>query len=99
MKTFSVGTFNVRGLNDQNKRKNLSTDLKNYNFDVICLQETKIKEGCSEDIDGNELICFDKKQEAHGLDFIVSRKCRNSVERQWKVNDRIAVIGIEQLHC
>ena len=36
-----VGSLNVRGINDQNKRRHIFDFLKNSKLSVICLQETK----------------------------------------------------------
>ena len=41
---FSLGSFNVRGLNDLQKKSNLAKDMENYKLDVVALQETKIEE-------------------------------------------------------
>ena len=37
-------SWNVRGLNDPDKRKVLKGLLKRWNCSVVCLQETKLKE-------------------------------------------------------
>ena len=38
-----TGTFNVRGLNEDNKKRCLWEDLSKYKVDICCLQETRIK--------------------------------------------------------
>ena len=35
-------TFNVRGLNREEKRCSLIEDMENYSVDICCLRETKI---------------------------------------------------------
>ena len=43
----TIASYNIRGLTDKLKKVQLSKDLKFYNDDVCCVQETKI----TEDID------------------------------------------------
>ena len=53
--TFKLGTFNVRGLTQDTKQEQLSRDMNRYKLDVLCIQETKIKELTNIDIEGNRL--------------------------------------------
>ena len=55
MGVLSIGTFNVRGLNDDQKKLNLALDMKKYNVDICCLQETKISKGSDINI-GKDLV-------------------------------------------
>ena len=80
-KRLTIGTFNVRGLNDENKQDLLSKDIEKYKLDICCLQETKLQKSFDQDIG--------KK------DFIVSEKWKNNVIKYWKVSDRLAVIQLE----
>ena len=43
-RTFNLGTFNVRGLTQEFKQEQLSHDMTRYGLDVLCIQETKIKD-------------------------------------------------------
>ena len=47
---FSVGTFNVRGLNDEYKQIELVRDIESYKVDVCTLQETKVTDGFNKNI-------------------------------------------------
>ena len=93
-KKMSIGTFNVRGLCDETKRKELATDMNDRKIDVMCLQETKMKDGCRESINGNELTCFPSKEVAYGMGFMINAEWSERTEKIWKVSDRIAVLGI-----
>ena len=42
---FTIGSFNVRGLTQEFKQQQLVRDAKKYGVDVVCLQETEIKNG------------------------------------------------------
>jgi exonuclease III len=90
MENFKVASFNVRGLCDNSKRDNLGVDMIRYGVDVACLQETKMKKGCSETINGCNLTSFPTTQDAYGLEFMVSEKWSDKIHKQWKVSDRIA---------
>ena len=35
-----IGTFNVRGLLEEDKKTQLATDFENYKLDLLCIQET-----------------------------------------------------------
>ena len=74
MKNFSIATFNVRGLCDDTKKQQLATDITKYKVDIACLQETKIKKGCDENILNHQLHCFPTKEIAHGNGFVISEK-------------------------
>ena len=41
---FKILSWNVRGVNDPEKRKVIKNFLRSYKADVVCLQETKIQE-------------------------------------------------------
>jgi len=67
-----------------------------YKLDVICIQETKIKELLNIDIEGNRLICLETNTPHHGKGFMVSKKRKNNIYKFWSVNDRIAVYSSKQ---
>ena len=46
----TIGSYNIRGLTDKLKKVQLSKDLKFYNVDMCCVQETKITEGIDTNI-------------------------------------------------
>ena len=94
-KTFKLGTFNVRGLSQDYKQEQLSHDMSRYSLDVICIQETKIKELINIDIEGNRLICLESNSQHHGNGFMVSKKWKNNIYKFWRVNDRIAVLQLQ----
>ena len=94
MTCFSVATFNVRGLNDNKKKEDLSIDIDRYKVDVACLQECKIKDGIDEEINGKRLYVFPTVESSYGLGFIINEKWIDNVYRVWKVNERIAAIQI-----
>ena len=41
----TIASYNIRGFTDKLKKVQISKDLKFYNVDVCCVQETKITEG------------------------------------------------------
>ena len=94
-KTFKIGTFNVRGLTQDMKQKQLSCDMNTYKLDVLCIQETKVKELTNIDIEGNRLICLESESPHYGNGFLVSRKWKNNIYRFWRVNDRISVLQLQ----
>lgn len=41
--TIKIGSWNIKGLNLKEKRKQVFQCLTKENFDIVCLQETKRK--------------------------------------------------------
>ena len=62
-KVFKLGTFNVRGLSKDVKQTQLSNDMTKYKMDVMCIQETKMKELINKDIGKNRLLCTEAETE------------------------------------
>ena len=94
MKEFNIGTYNIRGLTDDVKKQNLFNDMSRYGVDICCLQETKIKKGCSIEKDKHNLICFATNEEAYGMGFVINKVWSERVYKTWKVDDRIAVLQL-----
>ena len=95
MHNFSLGTFNVRGLCDELEKENLADDLERHKIDVCCIQETKIKDGV--DITtrkGHRLICLQTKQNSYGNGFMVAKRLVPSINKYWKISDRISVLQL-----
>ena len=61
---FTIGTFNVRGLNCDVKKHQLVQDLVDYKLDILCVQESKIQDGCDVNILGHRV--FPSKAAAQG---------------------------------
>jgi len=47
---FKLVTWNVRGLNDRDKRRLVKSVMKGWNADIICLQETKLEGNMEEKV-------------------------------------------------
>ena len=92
----TIGSFNVRGLNDESKQELLTKDIVKYKLDICCLQETKIQETVDQDdICKNRFIILNAENKYYGLGFIVSAKWKNNILKYWKVSERIAVIQLK----
>ena len=91
---FSIGTFNVRGLNDYYKQIELVRDMESYKIDVCTLQETKVKDGFDKNIQQHRLISLKSESKYYGNGFFISKEWRNNIHRCWKVSDRIAVLQL-----
>ena len=80
--SFSIGTFNIRGLNEQTKKAELCRDFERYGVDIGCLQETKVKKGCSEVVNGFDIDCFPTTVDSYGLGFAVNSIWKDTVSTQ-----------------
>jgi exonuclease III len=98
MQLFTIGTFNVRGLNDLQKQENLRRDADIFKMDVIALQETKMKEIADINLGKSRLIVHGATRHNHGTGFIISPKWAQAVYKTWSVNDRLSVLQLELNH-
>ena len=85
-----IGTHNIRGGSTY-----LDEDIQIYNIDLICLQETKIKDGYDQVQKNCRIICFESDNPQYGLGFLVHKRISNNIKGFWKVCDRICVIQLE----
>ena len=44
--TLKIMSWNVRGVNNQDKRKVLKAFIRSKKVDIVCLQETKVQNMC-----------------------------------------------------
>ena len=94
--SFTVGSFNVRGISSNFQRETLRRDLKLYKVDVCTLQETKatVTEAFDEQTSGHRLLCFPPSCRHYGLGFAVSSEWSSSIHRFWALSDRVAVLTL-----
>ena len=62
---------------------------------MLCIQETKIKDGDSRVIRGNQLLRFESNSKHYGCGFVINKRLSNSIHRFWKVSDRVCVLQIK----
>ena len=94
----NIGTWNVRGINSNLSKQRLEEDLNKYKLDVICIQESKIKEGIEININRSRLICFETECRHYGLGFLINESWKNNIHRVWSVSDRVAVMQLKSKH-
>ena len=76
----SIGTFNVRGLTNGKKQRDLDKDFQRYKLQILAIQETKHKEGAEIDFDSkNRLIMFEQSTSHRGVGFLISNSIINNV--------------------
>ena len=79
--SFTLGSFNVRGITKEFKQKQLAMDMMKYGVDVCCLQEMKIEEGIDKQVDKYRLISLKPENKHYGNGFIISPKWINNIHR------------------
>ncbi|GFR82169.1 endonuclease-reverse transcriptase [Elysia marginata] len=91
--TLHIATYNTRTLALQEDLEQLQDQLKNFNWDIIGLCETKRKgEGLVELKDGswlNEAGKTEESPETKGLAFLVHKNIKDYIEDFCKHSDRI----------
>ena len=94
-KNISISNYNVRGLSDNLKKEQLCKDLKFYNVDLCCVQETKISEGFDSKIRDYRIICQKTSQKDYGNGFLIHKKLEQHIHKVWSLNDRISILEIQ----
>ena len=70
----SIGTHNIRGGSTSIRKKTyLDEDIQVYNIDLICLQETKIKDGYDQVHKNFRIACFESDTPQYDLGFLVHK--------------------------
>ena len=67
----TIASYNIWGLTDKLKKVQLSKDLKFYNVNVCCVQETKITEDINTNIHDHQLICQKTNQKDYRNGFLI----------------------------
>ena len=83
-----IGTLNVRGIKQGEKQTDLATDFKEYKLDVLCIQETHIRDKGRKTLAGNVELFYTgpSNHSYHGVGIAVSAK-RKPVFKE--INERI----------
>ena len=63
-----------------------------YRVDVCYPKQTKIGNGCHEEIKGHQIICLPSNNAHYGMGFIIHKEWKRCVHKVCKVDDRIAVL-------
>ena len=69
LENITTASYNNGGLTDKLKKVQLSKDLRFYNVDLCCVQETKITEDIDTNIRDYRLICQKKPKKITEMDF------------------------------
>ena len=88
----TIGSYNIRGLTDKLKKVQLSKDLKFYDVDMCCVQETKITEGIDTNIRNYRFISQKTNQKDYGNGFLIHKTLEQQMNKVWKLNDRISIL-------
>ena len=89
-----IATFNVRGMNEKDKKQRLRDDMKRYNVDICCLQETKIGKSVDKQVGEYRFINIKPKCIYYGNGYVIAPKWKNNIVKYWKVSDRISVLQL-----
>lgn len=95
-KKFTIGTWNVRTLNQMGKIKELCHELENYQWAVLGLCEARWKNTGELQTDDGHTFYYsgDKERCVHGVAFLVNKEYKNFVIGCQPVSSRIMKIRI-----
>ena len=80
-KNLTIASYNIWGLTDKLKKVQLSKDLKFYNVDVCCVQETKITEDINTNIHDYQLICQKTDQKDYWNGFLIHTRLEQHIHK------------------
>ena len=87
LENLTIGSYNIRGLTDKLKKVQLSKDLKFYNVDMCCVQETKITEGIDTNIRNYRFISQKTNQKDYGNGFLIDKTLEQHMYKVWKLQN------------
>ena len=89
-----IATWNIRGIIDKDKQKNLLEDLINYNIDILTIQETHIRNTPKLELGGKYTLYHTgpKGHSHHGVGIVVKNQYKGIFK---PINDRICQLAIE----
>lgn len=91
----NLGSFNVRGITSATKQEQLIKDFESYKLDILCVQETKIKNGGDWiSTHGHRMVLFDTQCRHYGNGFVIRKSLVPSLQKSWKISDRLCAIQI-----
>ena len=97
LKCFSISTFNLRGMIKEIKQNQLDDDMERYEIYIMCIQETKMKEGMNINLKNSILITFPTncRPISTGIGFLINKRWKDSVYRVWQEGERICVMQLK----
>ena len=96
LSALSFATWNVRGLTSKSKGSSLAADCKQYNIDLVCLQEMKTTERDEMPLQGGYALTLmeQKAGRYYGMGFVVSPCLNGNVKATYHVSDRVCWIDL-----
>jgi len=83
----NIRTLNCRSIASELKKQSIDIDMLDYNLDVCCLQETKIKQGSIVSFENCKLLLMDFTNVHYEIGFAIANKVK--VEKSVYISDRI----------
>jgi len=92
----SLASLNAKGLSKTEKQEELGTDCFEYSVDILCVQETKVKNHSTRYLRNNyKLIMMEQNQGRHGgLGFIISPRLIPYVTDYQYTSDRVSYLNV-----
>lgn len=91
----NIGTWNVRGTNEEGAVRNLVEIMEKYNIDILALQETKQKETGISTIKGYNFFNSGGEDRYLGVGFIVSKEVKESIIDFEAISNRVCKMRIQ----
>ncbi|KAK9712861.1 hypothetical protein QE152_g24671 [Popillia japonica] len=94
--TINLGTWNLRGINEEGAVKSLTQEMEKYKMDIVALQETHLKESSIQEIDDYILFNGGSTKGYLGVGFIVNKELKQDIRNFEKISDRMCVLHIKK---
>lgn len=87
-------TYNIRTLSSYERLLELTEALKNINFDIIGLSETRRMGTKIEEYENGILCHIGLKQGLYGVGFLINLRHKNNIESFIGISDRVALLNL-----
>lgn len=94
----NMGTWNVRGINEEGAIKNLIKEINKYDMQIIALQETHLPGNGIQEIDNHILFKSGNKQRQFGTGFILNKQLKEKVLDFQQISERLCKIRIKEVN-
>lgn len=90
----NIATWNLQGIFEEGAVKNLISEAKRYNIDIMMLQETHLKDSTITEIEGYILFNSGSDIRRYGTGFLVKENLKEAIRKFRPLTDRLCCIQL-----
>lgn len=90
-----IGTWNVQGIFEEGAVKNLVSEIRKYNIDILAIQETHLTGSGITKVGDYIMFTSGNQQRRYGVGFLVRESLKGSIKEFNPVSERLCYIRIK----